>query len=117
MNGLTDQEVERLVRVYGKRIEDAGGTAGGGITNEAGAATLLGVKPRTLREWRRQDRERIEDGKPAEGPPCYFFRRWFYDLADLVRWLDAHRLAGRTRQIPAEPGRVRHSQKAASPGN
>jgi hypothetical protein len=49
------------------------------VTDEAGAAALLGCSRRTLRSWR----------DSGEGPPCFCTSRWLYSLDGLVRFAEA----------------------------
>jgi len=46
------------------------------FTNEAGLAHLLGLTPRTLRNWR----------EVGNGPRAHYTSRVLYDIDEIVRW-------------------------------
>lgn len=64
--------------------------------SERAAAALIGLSPKTLRNWR----------SAGQGPPSVSIcRRAWYPLEQLVAWITATKSPAMSREVPGGPGR------------
>ncbi len=98
---MTDHELDQRAAALAERLERAGKWVSlDGRISEPDAAELVGVSPRTFRNWRDEGR----------GPVFVLVgRRLTFRIADLLRWLDE-----RTHNPSAANGNSRKDAERAA---